>query len=98
VITWSAPVDHGSPITAYLIEVRDKYVTAWTEDSSCDGSSSSVVSALSCEIPMLTLTSSPYSYELEDLIVVRVSAYNEKGWGSSSTENTAGAEARAVPA
>jgi hypothetical protein len=47
---------------------------------------------------MLTLTSSPYSYTLADLIIVRISAYNEKGWGATSTENSAGGAATAVPA
>ena len=46
---------------------------------------------------MLTLTGSSYSYTLGDLIVVRVSAYNLKGWGPSSDENTSGATATRAP-
>ena len=48
VIQWIAPEDHGSPITAYLIEVRDKVGSSWIESASCDGSLSSVVTALTC--------------------------------------------------
>ena len=46
VISWVAPDDHGSPITAYRIEVRDKAGSSWTAHSSCDGSSASAVSAV----------------------------------------------------
>lgn len=97
VISWVAPAAHGSPITAYLIEVRDRVASQWIADSSCDGSDSAVVAALECEIPMLTLTASPYSYTLADLIVLRVSAYNAKGWGPTSADNADGALATAVP-
>lgn len=98
VISWASPTAHGSPITAYLIEVRDRLASQWAADASCDGSDSAVVAALQCQIPMLTLTAAPYSYTLADLIVVRVSAYNAKGWGPTSTDNAAGALATAVPA
>jgi hypothetical protein len=47
---------------------------------------------------MLTLTSAPYSYVLGDLIVVRLAAYNEKGYGPVGPENTAGGTAKVVPA
>jgi hypothetical protein len=46
VISWVAPDDRGSPITAYQIEIRDKAGSSWAEDASCDGSSASVVSAV----------------------------------------------------
>lgn len=47
---------------------------------------------------MLTLTSAPFSYLLGDLIVVRIAAYNEKGFGIMGPENTIGGTAKVVPA
>jgi len=98
VITWASPAAHGSPVTAFLIEVRDRVASGWAAASACDGSDAAILAALECQIPMLTLTAPPYSYTLADLIVVRVSAYNAKGWGLTSADNTAGGLATAVPA
>jgi hypothetical protein len=33
VISWTSPTDHGSPITAYLVEVRDRVASQWVADS-----------------------------------------------------------------
>jgi len=97
VISWAAPDDHGSPVTAYSIEVRDQLGTAWSAAAACDGSEAAVVAALECSIPMLTLTTAPYSYTLDSLIVVRVAAENAKGWGAVSAGNSAGATAKTLP-
>lgn len=58
---------------------------------------STIISTLTCSIPMSILTSSPYSYTIGNLIVVRVSAHNANGWGPTSTLNTVGATACTVP-
>ena len=46
---------------------------------------------------MPILTAAPYSYLLDDLIVVRVSARNAMGWSNVSPLNTVGATAKTVP-
>ncbi len=97
-ISWQAPNDHGSASTQYQIEVLDLAGSQWRSDPACDGSLASVVTARQCSIPMLTLTSSPYSYTLGTLITVRVSATNGKGAGPTSAGNTSGATAKTVPA
>jgi hypothetical protein len=43
------------------------------------------------------LTASPYNYAFETLVVVRVSASNVLGFGSTSAVNTAGALIRSIP-
>ena len=43
------------------------------------------------------ITGSTYGYSLSDVIIVRVSARNIKGWGATSPENTSGAGAKVVP-
>ena len=97
VINWAAPENNGSPITMYQIHIRDKAGSQFLSHASCDGANSTIVAATVCQIPMLTLTSAPFSYALGDLIVVRVAAYNEKGFGAPSTDNAAGGVAKTVP-
>jgi len=46
---------------------------------------------------MATLLGSPHNYVYDDLIVVRASAKNAIGWGSTSSPNAAGATAKTVP-
>lgn len=97
-ISWTAPAANSYPITAYLIEIADSLSASWIADTThCDGSSSTVMSNMYCVIPMSTLTTAPYSYVFDQLVVVRVSAYNARGWGSTSTPNSSGARIRRVP-
>lgn len=57
-ISWSAPTSTGGDaITAYKVEVADSLQANWYVDTvDCDGGFSSILSARSCIIPMLTLT------------------------------------------
>lgn len=98
VLDWAAPEDNGSPVTRYQIEIRDKVGSAFLSHASCDGTDAAIVAATECSVPMLTLTSAPYSYTLGDLIVVRSAAYNEKGFGLIGPDNVAGGTAKTVPA
>lgn len=79
VIAWTAPDDHGSSITEYKIEIRDKLASTWAADVACVGALASVVSARQCQVPMIPrITDSTYGYSLGDTIIVRVSAKNIK--------------------
>lgn len=79
IISWSAPANRGSAIDRYLIEIKDKAGTQWASSSECDGSNLVIVAQRTCQIQMTTLTSSPFSYVYDDLIVVRIYAFNVKG-------------------
>lgn len=46
---------------------------------------------------MTTLVASPYSYILDDLVVVRISATNSIGTSTASAINTSGALVRTTP-
>ena len=98
IISWTAPNDNSSPITAYLIEILDRAGTTWTEDSTnCDASSGDIFDSLTCVIPMSVFLATPYSLLQGDLIEVRASAYNHNGWSPVSSTNTEGALVRTTP-
>lgn len=68
-ISWTAPYNGGTAITSYLIEISNALSTTWnTELTYCSGSSSTVISALQCTIPMSTLTAAPFSYTFDQLV------------------------------
>lgn len=95
VVTWTAPGDNGEAIDYYEIVFSDN-VGTYSASAECDGTDSTVIAALECTISMNTLTST-YSLALDDLIEVKVRAYNVRGWGSYSDPNTSGETARTVP-
>lgn len=99
VVTWVAPDDNGSDITAYYVVFADEAETTYTPHTSCDAwADSTFVTTLTCTVSMNSLTAAPYSIPREDLISVKVQAYNSRGWGARSTVNTSGATAKTIPA
>jgi hypothetical protein len=74
-----------------LIEIRDQTGSIYHATAECDGSAAEVVAALYCDVPVSVLRASPYNLGLQDLVVARVAAYNERGWGATSAANGAGA-------
>jgi hypothetical protein len=56
----------------------------------CDGSTESSVSQRICSFEMLAVSDSPLLLEQGDLIVARVRAGNDIGWGEFSVSNTEG--------
>lgn len=52
---------------------------------------------MQCLVPMSELVNSPFDLQYQDLVTVRVSAYNQWGWSSVSPVNTAGATVKIVP-
>lgn len=55
VVTWVAPNPRGTPITGYKIYIRQSDLTYTQESVSCEGDSPAVISAQSCNIPLLTI-------------------------------------------
>lgn len=86
-LEWSLPVEHGSEVTQYLIQIQTKIGT-FEESPICDGSTLSVVSNRACEVAYVHLRQSPYNLELGDDIVFEVKATNAVGWGPYSSLNT----------
>ena len=52
VITWTAPADNGSPITAYRVVFKTSVNTYVEELANCDGSDATVMSSQSCTVPV----------------------------------------------
>jgi hypothetical protein len=96
-IAWLAPHDGSDTITAYLIEILDSTGGWEAESTYCDGTDSSVISALTCTVPMSVLRASPYSLGFDALVEVRASAQNSYGWGTVSGTNAVGAQVRREP-
>ena len=91
VITWAAMNNGGSPITSYTITIRQiDGVTYTTELGNCNGSSPSVVSALSCTIPIATLTSSPFNLPWGSSVYAKVVATNIVNSSDVSNEGNGG--------
>jgi len=67
------------------------------DTASCDGSSSAVVSALHCLVPMTSLWAAPFSLAQGAVVRAQVRAHNDRGWSAASSANTAGAGVEVVP-
>lgn len=90
VISWSEPADTGGTgiaITAYKIELPLSDGTYKEDLVSCDGSQAALVAALSCTMPMTTLTSDDastgFGYAQGEDVTARVTAINIIGEGEA---------------
>lgn len=86
VITWQAPSDNGAEITSYQVLFKKADDSFTTELTYCDGSDSSIVSALTCTVPISTFRSTPFELNLLDSVYVKVFATNVKGDSLESLE------------
>jgi len=97
-IAWAAPDNGGNPIIAYSILIRQNDDSTFSAETSyCDGSSPTVVSNRYCDIPFATLRAAPFSLELDDLVIARVSATNSIGPGPYSIDNVSGVTIQTEP-
>ena len=79
-VSWDDPVDNGSVISAYKIYILEHDSVTYTEENSdCDGTGAEVVNSRACTIDLLTLTSAPYSLELEESVSVKIISVNTFG-------------------
>jgi hypothetical protein len=76
-VSWVAPATNGAAITSYIITIRESNgATYITDSTNCNGSSSTIVSATSCTIPVSTLIASPYSLPYGSSIFAKITAIN----------------------
>lgn len=97
-ISWLPPSSNGDSITEYKVEIAETLLaTYYAESTYCPGTSTTLLQNLYCLVPMTALTALPYSYGVNRVVVVRISAKNSYGFGATSTPNTSGARVRTVP-
>lgn len=95
-ISWSAPNSNGDPISSYTIQILKYGDVNYYSTSSCDGTTAAVLSSLSCEITMSTLTSATFAYTFGTTVLVRVASTNSGGT-SDYAYNLGGATVRSIP-
>jgi hypothetical protein len=78
-ISWTAPNDNGSPITAYNIFFKTNSNSYEKELTYCDGSDPVIVAATSCTVPLSVFKESPFNLYEGDHIYTKVSAINDYG-------------------
>jgi hypothetical protein len=83
-ISWLAPNNRGQTITAYIIKIREGDGINFSADSTCNGALSTVVSDLSCEVPISVLRDQPYSLAWGQTVVATVIAVNSYGESANS--------------
>ena len=97
VVSWPlTPNERGQPVTEYRIKFKSKD-GGFYETSSCDGTSSTILTSRTCTIAMSVFTSSPFNLIPHDLISGIVEAKNSIGYSLPSLENTSGALVSTAP-
>lgn len=86
IVTWTAPYNGATAITAYTVTIRQSDGVTYTADNTnCNGATPSIVSARSCTIPVATLTAAPFNLPWGASIYAKVSATNVIGTSAAST-------------
>ncbi len=84
-ISWAAPDNGGSPITGYIVKIRQSDATTFSIDTvNCEMSTST---ATTCTIPVTALRAAPFSLDWGTNVHATVLAINLYG---SSTVSAAG--------
>jgi hypothetical protein len=85
IVTWTAPSNGGSAITAYTITLRQIDGVTYSQDLlSCNGANAAVISALMCTIPFATLQEAPFNLVWGSSVFAKVTATNIIGVSQSS--------------
>jgi len=97
VISWTAPNNRGDTITKYRVTFLDKADSLYKEVASfCGLAASSPLTTTSCTVPMENFGST-LGYSKGELLLVKVEAYNVKGYGLLSAELTSGLSFQTIP-
>jgi hypothetical protein len=86
-VTWTVANDGGSPITGYIITIRESDKTTFSRSASCDMTSSTLTT---CTIPALAFTEEPFNLLWSSNIIAKVVAINSYG-DSFESEHGSGA-------
>jgi hypothetical protein len=90
-ISWEAPSENGSPISAYEVKILSATPDVYYETlGECDGSDSVVAANLYCDISVSTLAASPFDLSRGDAIVAIARAENIVGWSPLYSEPNTG--------
>ena len=73
-----------------MIQIQGKDLTFYETLAHCNGTTQTVMTNKSCEVPMSVLLDTPFSLIQGDLITVRARASNIFGSGAFSDVNTTG--------
>lgn len=91
IISWVAPDNGGSPITAYTVYIRQSDgITFTTEMTHCDASSVVIRDNQECTIPASVLHDAPYSLAWGTPVYAKVMASNIYGDSEVSLEGNGG--------
>ncbi len=98
-IKWTYPTsDNNRPVTAYKILILASDGTTYYENTTvCDGSRSTIIASMACVFPMLYLREGSYDLSQGDDIIVKIQAYNSRGWSDLSTASATGVTVRQQP-
>lgn len=92
-VTWSYPSsDGGSSVTSYTIYLQESDSTWATEPTSCNGSDSTILGNMYCNIPYTTLQTS-FGLSTGDTVYAKVVATNIVGSSAESPLSTLGGSA-----
>lgn len=83
-ISWTAPTANNFAIDKYQILIQKQDGTFYEDLTYCDGSTTTVINDLKCQVPMSVLRAAPYSLVLGDDVVAKVQAHNQRGWSGYS--------------
>lgn len=85
-ISWSAPSDNGSAITAYEIKFKKSDGTFTSILEYCDGTAADIISGLECSIPTTVFNLAPLSLNWGEHVFAIVTATNSIGTSPDSIE------------
>ena len=86
IVTWTAPLsDNGAAVTAYQVLIRQADLVTYSQDTvNCNGANDLIRAALTCSIPMTTLTAAPFSLPTGASVFAQIIAINAMGASQTS--------------
>jgi hypothetical protein len=98
-IKWTYPTsDNNKAVTAYSITILTSDGQNFFENTTvCDGSRSTIIASMACVFPMTYLREGSYDLSQGGNIIVKVKAYNSRGWSDYSTTSATGVTVRQQP-